>query len=424
MKRFAEQLKKQAETVRMSAPERDALRERLLAYMDYHPLPAAAPRAGILRRFASGQSWYVGRFVGVMAVMLLIVVPALAENALPGDTLYPIKIRFNEELRGAMTSSPYQKVEWETERLERRLAEAQLLADDGRLTPAAEADVAKAIKQHTEAAKASIDTIRRSDKDEAALAEITLSSTLEVSQELLTKREEKTDRTASSTLSGAVTAARATLAPAHAGDTVSYAKLLSRVEADTTRAYEYFNSLNTVMTDADKSDIKRRLTDLQVKIDAAALMKDEDEAGAAAALVDVLGNVRKLISFMTNLDVRANVPIEDLVPLIPTDSERQATIEQKLHDAAALVADTERGLSKVATSSNDYLALTDSVAQYRELEKTGTEALAAGDLSSAEVAVAAALELATALKHTMVGLGIDVDATINATSTDVRKGSS
>src|SRR5690606_12611899 len=125
---------------------------------------------------------------------------------------YPIKVRFNEELRGAMASSPYQKIEWETERLERRLAEAQLLADSGRLTANAEVEVANAIRQHTEAARASIDTIRQSDNDEATLAEITLSSALEVSAEVWTRREHNSGA-ASSTLSGAVSQAKAAISP-------------------------------------------------------------------------------------------------------------------------------------------------------------------------------------------------------------------
>ena len=240
MKKFAEQLKKRSEKLRLSVYERDELRERLLSYMEYHPLPqgvqAMGGAANRNKKKASVfmNGWLVGRFAGVAAMMIFIVVPVMAEDALPGDTLYPIKVRFNEELRGALVSSPYQKVEWETERLERRLEEADLLADSGRLTPDAEAEVAEAIKQHSEAAREGIASIRVTDNDEAALAEIALTSTLEVSAEVLTKRGSAESDT-SSVLFGAVTdAATARVG----GDTASYQKILSRVEAETTRAYD------------------------------------------------------------------------------------------------------------------------------------------------------------------------------------------
>jgi hypothetical protein len=331
------------------------------------------------------------------------VIPAMAENALPGDALYPIKVRFNEELRGAMVSSPYQKIEWETERLERRLAEAQLLADNGLLPAAAEVEVANAIKQHTEAARLSINTIRENDNDEATLAEITLASSLEVSAEVWTKRDAGATPSA---LSGAVNDAKDVIAPSQNNEAVAYTKLLSRVESETTRAYEYLDSLDAVASDAEKNDINRRLTDLKIKIDSAALIKENDEAGAAVLLTEALSNSRKLISFMTNIDVRRNVSIEDLVPLVPNEEEK---LRQEISDATSLVEKIEGSLTQIDISSNDYVALSETIAQYYELAETVDEALDDKDIGTAEAAAADALELAQALQNTMVGLGVDLN---------------
>lgn len=425
MKKFSEQLKKRADSIKMSTTERNELRERLLSYMEYHPLPESQTQGFNKLRFARPGAvvlalrnrWLVGRVVGSFVVLMLVVVPAMAENALPGDVLYPIKVRFNEEVRGAMNSSPYQKIEWETERLERRLAEAELLAEGGRLTPDAEADVAEAIKKHTEAARASIDTIRQSDKDEAAIAEISLSSSLDVSEEIWTKRDAGIDG-ATSTHPGAVSRALAALSPEFRSDEpISYAKLFSRVEAETTRAQEYFDSLDSVISEEETEDVNRRLTDLQVKIDSAALMKEEDEAGAAVILIDALGSVRKLISFMTKLEVRNSVTIEELVPLEPTEAEREEIISQKLNDAAELVAKTEAGLGQIATSSNDYIAISDTISEYWEIDSEARDALEAEDLALAEVVAASALELAEALRDTMIGLGINLETTASSSAT-------
>lgn len=420
MKRFAEQFKKRAEKVRLSAYERDDLRERLLAYMEYHPLPEGR------RNLATGKGqtkkatvpmwqngWLLGRLMSGVAVLFLVIVPALAEKALPGDVLYPVKVRFNEELRGAMNSSPYQQVEWETARLERRLAEAQLLAENGRLTPAAEAEVAEAIKEHSQAALASIESIKESDTEDAALARMSLSSALEVSAEVWTNMDMESG--ASSTLSGAVSAARDTVSPSDVQ--VSYAKLLSRIEAETTRSYEYLQSLNQV-SEAEKSDIRRRLTDVQVKVDTAAKLKEEDEAAAAKILVEALDSTRKMISFITNLDVRRNVSIEKLVPITPTEAEKGAVVEAKLKDADSIVTEVEAALSRLSSTSNDYVAISATVEQYQSLVLAAEAALNEGNLDEAEVSAAAALELAEALKGTMVGLELMVEEAATSTSSN------
>lgn len=407
MKKFSEQLNKQAEKVKLSAFERDDLRERIGAYMEYHPLPEGrrnqpvfAPKQKPLAIPLWQNSWMIGRIAGSMAVLLMVVVPALAENALPGDTLYPIKVRFNEEIRGALNDSPYAKVEWETERLERRLAEAQLLEESGRLTPDVEADVVEAIKQHSDAAKASIESIRESDTEDATLAEMSLSTTLEVSAEVWTNID--AENGATSSLSGAVSAARSGLGVPK--DHVSYSKMLSKVESETTRAYEYLSSLDQV-TESEKADIRRRLTDVQAKIDNAAKIKEDDEEKAIVLLTESLSSTRKIISFITNLDVRRNVSIEKLVPLTETEEERKGAVLKILEEANEKVAVVESALKKVPVASNDYVAITASLNQYKEVVKSAEESLESGNLVEATEKADEALELAEALHATMSGLG-------------------
>ena len=41
MKRFSEQLHKKSESISLKMEEKNALRERLVSYMEYHPLPAS-----------------------------------------------------------------------------------------------------------------------------------------------------------------------------------------------------------------------------------------------------------------------------------------------------------------------------------------------------------------------------------------------
>ena len=44
MKRFEEQFKKQAQSVHLRAAERRNLKERLVSYMEYHPMPKGVPQ--------------------------------------------------------------------------------------------------------------------------------------------------------------------------------------------------------------------------------------------------------------------------------------------------------------------------------------------------------------------------------------------
>jgi hypothetical protein len=209
-------------------------------------------------------------------------------------------------------------------------------------------------------------------------------------------------------LSGAVSDARASLVVNDSD--LSYDKLFSRLETETTRAHEYLRTLDQTISVSEKDDINRRLKDVRVKTEAAAIMKQADETGAAKQLAEALGSTRKLISFMTNLEVRRNVTVDELVPIALTEEERRQTLEIKLADASGLVAAVEADMINMATTSNDYLAVSDTVSRYRELETEVAEALSAGDLGEAEVTVGLLLELSQALRDTMVGLGFEASS--------------
>jgi len=171
MKRFSEQLNKQAKKVSLRTSERADLRERLVTYMEYHPLPASMQQKTAKEPVVSGIAsqpftavpinWFYMRQAAVaFSVFMMIAVPVAAEYTKPGDVLYPVKIRFNEEVRSTLTLDPYEKIEWETERIERRIAEARLLAQEGELTDEREAEVVAAVKEHSGAAKAQIAALR------------------------------------------------------------------------------------------------------------------------------------------------------------------------------------------------------------------------------------------------------------------------
>jgi hypothetical protein len=70
-------------------------------------------------------------------------------------------------------------------------------------------------------------------------------------------------------------------------------------------------------------DVNRRIADIDRAITNAVLLEQnpDTELEARIALVDVLTRTQKLIVFMTDLEVREQVGIEAVVPVVLTDSE-------------------------------------------------------------------------------------------------------
>lgn len=403
MKRFTEQFNKHARKIKLTASERADLRDRLTAYMEYHPLPqgmrapvAPAAEVGIASQpFVSLKvNWfYVRNAAMAFSVFLMIAVPVAAEYTKPGDVLYPVKIRFNEEVRSSLTLDPYEKIEWETERIERRISEARLLAQAGELTDEREDAVVAAVKEHSDAAKAQIAVLRETDADDAAIAEITFATALEVQSEVLGKtvavatQQESTDSAvaaatpvAGSKLAQAVADETSAANASQAAVTPSLPKLMARVETDTTAAYELFESVQKHASVAEVDDIERRLEDISRKVAAvtsdahadtttavtatATMVATTTSSSTAAAtstatstesvattnsaaeaapapivlsndesivvLRGVLADLKKLMTFMTDIDVRSSVSVEELVPLTPTNEEQVATVQARL----------------------------------------------------------------------------------------------
>lgn len=382
MKRFSQQFNTAAKRVTMTKAESRELKDRLYTYMEYHPLPQSAKAGSEQLASEPFRVWQFGSlhlraFVGMTAMIALIIVPFAAERAVPGDVLYPVKVRFNEEVRSSLALSPYQQVEWETQRVERRLAEARLLANEGKLTEAIEAEVAEAVKHHSDAAQAGLARLRETDSEEAAIAELSFASALEVESEVLeteTERQQAAGASTTAQLAATIADVRANVAKPETTE-VSFARLLARVEEETTRASETLLSLEGDISDEERTDIDRRLADINRKIQLALSSQssasgeaDEasetpeaatmvmtappasssattstttttatstptgpepvDEAMAKQYLREALRDSQKLLRFMTDIDVNSNVSVEELVPVTPTDEERRVRINQ------------------------------------------------------------------------------------------------
>ncbi|MEY3784439.1 MAG: hypothetical protein RLZZ230_761 [Candidatus Parcubacteria bacterium] len=358
MKQFSQQLHKKAITsVTLQAAEQQALRERLVSYMEYHPLPAEmqtkTPVSRVLTEpslkteaFATFSIPFISFFKSsaVAAAILLLVVPFIAEHAVPGDTLYSVKVKFNEELRSSLTFNGYQKVEWETERVNRRIAEARLLASEGRLTEEVEAEVADAVRVHTESAKREIEALRADDADGAAIASMTLDTTLEVQSSSLRGDGGEIAGAMNTTnlIATAIDESRdQTFAQNASSSLPAYTKLMARAEQNTTRIYELRDALKDTVSAEELAEVNRRIADIERAVQVAIEQSSTDEVLAQQSLVEVLQRTQKLIVYMTELEVTNTVDLEEVVPVVLTNDEKQSEmvrltteIEQKISDIA------------------------------------------------------------------------------------------
>ena len=447
MKRFSEQFKKQAASISMRADEKRELRERLAAYVEYHPLPegqrpdSGATTTPVLEteafRYVRVDGWRIARWAGMAVAVLVIAVPMLAERAMPGDVLYAVKVRVNEEVRSSLARTPYEKVVWETERLNRRLAEARLLANEGRLTEEVESEMADAVRTHRENAEREIEELKATDADEAAIASIQLDTTLDVQSASLRNQSESADETESDTSDGrgVATLRLAELIEAARSDDgeaplPSYERLMAQVEQDTTRAQELLSTIKPVATEEEQRDIERRLADIERSFAAVvAATNTPDRAATATAiavatatgsatsasaatatattataeldrerdaerrqLLDILRRTQRLIVFMTNIDVRSSVEIDELVPVVPTDEERTAALNNSVATTEAALAELVP-LQEVITEPAEREKYSIAIDAARTELGKATSALATAKLDTAETAAAAAAEV-------------------------------
>jgi hypothetical protein len=343
MKRFSEQLKKKSETIRLRASEKDELQSRIVAFMEYHPLPSIVKSIPVPKSKGVSEEYrvisiprrYLGMFVGASALMCVVLVPALAENAIPGDMLYPVKVNVTEEIRSTLSSDPYEKVVWETTRLERRISEARLLAQAGKLTPAAEADVLAAVQEHSDNAKREIESLRTTDADGAALAQMTFATKLDIQSSVLKSNNSASTTAGKSTvaLASALDAGFTAASSDGSAGVVSVVRLLAQLEIETTRSYELLKSISDTATTQEQADVRRRLSDIESKIKTATAVTDTNTDIVKTNLRRAWTDIQKLISFMSDIDVQDSLTVENLVPVVLSDTEKLAESIQKYEQA-------------------------------------------------------------------------------------------
>jgi hypothetical protein len=128
------------------------LTEREKAAMLAHvfSMPIRSPYSNFLNVFSMIQRPMIATF-SLLVIVLGGTLTYGAENALPGETLYPIKTRFIEPVIGTINISPVAELEWEEKKVERRIMEAEALAQEDKLDEEKTLELEKRIQKSSAA---------------------------------------------------------------------------------------------------------------------------------------------------------------------------------------------------------------------------------------------------------------------------------
>ncbi|HVM58935.1 MAG TPA: DUF5667 domain-containing protein [Candidatus Paceibacterota bacterium] len=252
-----------------------------------------------------------------------------AEGTLPGDPLYGVKVSVTEPLRVALAGNAKEEAALEMSFAERRLAEAATLANEGRLSPEAEASLTVNFNAHTEAATEAV-----AQADSATDAEITTASfadRLVAYTNVLAVAKKPSDATTTSALQVAINDQVSALQPRHAATMMAFAAPKAFAPAATsTRAPERASDLSAlaqatddalhatagVIKDASSTLDASTSASVREEFDHAsslaahahALLDANDEEGARAAFHDSLSASSRLdVLTRAAADLKINV---------------------------------------------------------------------------------------------------------------------
>lgn len=130
------------------------LRAELSSYADLYELTDVRPRQGVRSSFASfilpARSLYAGALTLVLMVAGGTQASLAAEDAVPGDILYPVKVALSEPLSFVLTPSAEGKAELAARFASRRIDEAATLSSVGKLDEQTAEELADRFDTHVD----------------------------------------------------------------------------------------------------------------------------------------------------------------------------------------------------------------------------------------------------------------------------------
>lgn len=197
---------KQAVLARIKAVRDTAIEKEVL-----YPSPIKSPWTVF-----SFSSWVQSnRLVAGLAAFLIIAVSGnsvvlAANEALPGDALYSLKVNISEPIRVALATGPVKKAEVQTMLVQARFEEAEVLAARGELSDEREQEIADRIDQHLSEVSKNVEEVQKTSPEEAEDANIAVEASMNAHAKILGTLESHKTKVRSLNMDRIATKARET----------------------------------------------------------------------------------------------------------------------------------------------------------------------------------------------------------------------
>lgn len=176
MKKIIKQWKQKIQNVNLTASEKNEAKNEILAFINANPVRNTKSmrhiqywEENIFQVLFLKRKYMFASLAVILALALGGGTSFAAEQAIPGDTLYKIKVHVNEPVREILNITPETKAEWQGKKIERRLDEISQLSSRGTLDATTTADLAKLISLQIAEFKKSVDDVKNKKGAEIAL---------------------------------------------------------------------------------------------------------------------------------------------------------------------------------------------------------------------------------------------------------------
>lgn len=194
MKKFIKILK----SISLSQKEKDILRYKIEEFISFNPIRGDIHIPKKSFYFSIFTFRTLAKGVSLVLIALIVVggtgVSYASTDALPGDKLYNVKINVNEKIEEKLAFTTEAKVTVQTQKVERRLTEAQELVEKNNLSPEKKEIVKTNLEKNVAEVTKTITDLKNEGKIEEALDTTSkLTPVLEAHKKVLTEQKVEAD---------------------------------------------------------------------------------------------------------------------------------------------------------------------------------------------------------------------------------------
>lgn len=169
------------QNIKLAPAEKNQMKASLILHMEKYPVRNSVSSRLIWRESWKifVDSWLISKHTKYMTASIIIALilalgggstVAAAENSVPGDILYPVKINVTENIRAVAAISDESKASWNTEVVTRRLQEAEQLVAKDKLDSQTADLLSEEVKTHSELTKIAAQKLSDNQESEKAAA--------------------------------------------------------------------------------------------------------------------------------------------------------------------------------------------------------------------------------------------------------------